>query len=1619
MHWKAALSLLAILSICALPATADWDDSQPFKWVQHPDLDTTGIDVMASYDQNLADDFECTVTGPLTDIHIWGSWFHDILPEQGDPRGVTFYLSIYADIPAEQSPNGYSQPGDMLWQTTFQPGSFQVREWRTDIEEGWMEYPDLYEFPGDTVCWQYNFFMDPVQAFIQRGTVDEPIVYWLGVTAVPVDGAARFGWKTSLEHWNDDAVWGFRPDPPGGPWEELRYPPQHPMERESIDLAFVITGGAEPQELDFGDAPDQPYPTLAASFGASHVVTPNLHLGLTVDAEPDGQPDGTATGDDINLLYPGLPNDEDGVTFTSPLTIGSMATVDVFSTGGGLLNAWIDFMGNGNWTDPVDQIFVDLPLAPGMNSLSFMVPAGIPPVGRTFSRFRLSSLAGLGPRGAAPDGEVEDHETFINAPREIDFGDAPDGPYPTLAANLGASHDINPNFFLGGQIDSEPNGQPHPNALGDDLAGVNDEDGVIPTSGFLVGQPATVDVFLSGASGTLNAWMDFNANGFWGDPGEQIFLDVPLVGGVNPLGFNIPASAVSGVPIFARYRLSTALGISWDKHLPDGEVEDYEYFIDMPRELDFGDAPDPSYQTLMASNGAYHFVTPNLTLGLTIDVEPDGQPDANAMGDDNNLLYPGVPDDEDGVVFTTTMVPGQPAAVTVTCSAPGYLQVWFDFDVDGTWAQPGEQVAIDLAVVAGPNPVNFIVPVGTPINTWSFARFRLSTSRGIPYFGPAPDGEVEDYHVYFPEPVNYKWRQRPDLETTGIDINASRSFVLADDFLCRVTGPITEIHLWASWLNDWLPFQGNPLAMDVTLSIHADIPAGTDGIEWSRPGELLWLRSSPAGAFDAVPYATDLREGWMNPPVDWDPVGDTVCWEYFFPTPEPENFWQLGDPDAPVVYWLDVKAEPHDPDAWFGWKTSLDHWNDDAVWGRGDEPYAGPWEELRYPVQHPFAGESIDLAFALVGEEKPLEMDFGDAPDPTYPTVLASNGARHVITLGLGLGNLIDPEPNGQPDAAATGDDNSGLPDEDGVTFLTPFIPGQQATIQVDLLGNGVLQAWCDWNANGSWADAGEQFVVDWALVAGSHQFAVNVPASAVPGAVSFMRFRYSTQRGLTEFGPAPDGEVEDHMVRFDEPQTYKWIQNPDLDLTGIDVNASRGFVLADDFLCTMTGPITQVQIWGSWFNDQLPFQGDPLAVEFTLSIHADIPAGVDGIDWSRPGDMLWEWRYPAGAFEVVPFATDLREGWMDPPDAWNPLGDTVCWQYTFDIRPPEAFWQMGDPRDPVIYWLDLQARPLDESAMFGWKTSLDHWNDDAVWGRGEEPYLGPWDELRYPPQHPFSPESIDLAFRIQGEQAQIDQDFGDAPDPRYPTLLASSGARHMIVPGVQLGPRIDPEADGQPTAAADGDDTAGVDDEDGVVFLSPLGVGQITFVDVETTVPGNLNLWIDFGRDGSWNEPGDHVLVDVFVPGGVVNHAIPTPQTALQGLSYARFRFSSQLGLGPTGPAVDGEVEDYAVSIFIPTGNEPATPKRVQLHQNVPNPFNPHTTISYELPRRMDVQLAVYDLRGGLVKILVGESVEQGIHEVRWNGRDQQGRNVASGIYVVRLLTEEVTQSTKITLVR
>jgi hypothetical protein len=102
-------------------------------------------------------------------------------------------------------------------------------------------------------------------------------------------------------------------------------------------------------------------------------------------------------------------------------------------------------------------------------------------------------------------------------------------------------------------------------------------------------------------------------------------------------------------------------------------------------------------------------------------------------------------------------------------------------------------------------------------------------------------------------------------------------------------------------------------------------------------------------------------------------------------------------------------------------------------------------------------------------------------------------------------------------------------------------------------------------------------------------------------------------------------------------------------------------------------------------------------------------------------------------------------------------------------------------------------------------------------------------------------------------------------------------------------------------------------------------------------------------------------------------------------------------------------------------SGVEPEIPNlKTHLFEAYPNPFNPHTTIAFEFPKRESVTLRVFDLSGRLVRSLItAELHTPGRHEVVWNGRDDSGRQVASGTYFYRLETGNYSETKRMALIK
>ncbi len=186
----------------------------------------------------IGDDWMCSETGYVEDIHFWVSWKEDIVPQNLD---IEFHVRIFSDIPAADSYTGYSMPGTLLWQSTFAPGSY-VYEEVFEHPQGWLRPipPNAGHSLWDhEICYKVDILNIP-DPFLQT----EGTVYWLVLSADMSETVPQIGWKTSLDHFNDVAVW-YNPPSAWG-WQPLL----DPITQHGLSLAFVINGTPVPPTFD-------------------------------------------------------------------------------------------------------------------------------------------------------------------------------------------------------------------------------------------------------------------------------------------------------------------------------------------------------------------------------------------------------------------------------------------------------------------------------------------------------------------------------------------------------------------------------------------------------------------------------------------------------------------------------------------------------------------------------------------------------------------------------------------------------------------------------------------------------------------------------------------------------------------------------------------------------------------------------------------------------------------------------------------------------------------------------------------------------------------------------------------------------------------------------------------------------------------------------------------------------------------------------------------------------------------------------------------------------------------------------------------------------------------------
>ncbi|MCK5839169.1 MAG: exo-alpha-sialidase, partial [Bacteroidales bacterium] len=839
---------------------------------------------------------------------------------------------------------------------------------------------------------------------------------------------------------------------------------KNPVNFSTLCIIFLLlTTLTYSQTIDYGDAPDPKYPnlsiiypTLIVNGGASHQLDQSTFLGTLCDAELDGQPHPHAQGDD-NLGV----NDDDGVAFTSLLTPGSLASVFITASVSGFLNAWIDFNFNGSWADPGEQIFIDASLGSGANTLVFTVP-GTAVNSISYARFRFSLLGGISFNGPAPDGEVEDYEVIIGEP--YDFGDAPDPNYPTLALNNGAAHLMDGITYMGIDVDAEPDGQPVTNAVGDDQDGNDDNDGVVFNSWLDPGFNASVIVIAS-VAGFLDAWIDYNNDGDWADAGEQIFTSTPLGAGYNNLTFLVDATAATGLT-YTRFRFSSTGGLTPTGLAPDGEVEDYQLFIGFP--IIFPGIiidPDPTYKHVQ--NEISLTLLLNTSCGDVLAAAYNDHPYAGGPGlgisynhsntggiwNNTHLAYPQNP--YGGCQFLDAFDP--------TITKDSYDNLYAAFISSSFYWNPAPATGIyvckstDYGVSWGA-PVTVATngyPTSNPDANYRFNDRCQITADIYPvsnHYNNIYLVWIKDRGLNQPLPYGDIYFSR----STDAGVTFSQEITLNNPSNNMGNMPIPTVAkdgtLYVCWVDCDVTIQtGDPNA-DMRFNVSSDggVTWGTDtfiatfdlpprnlnNLLETRVFGASVIRAHPsnpnilyivyaadpdgAGADESDIYfikSTDGGTSWSSTPIRVN--DDNTTYDQILP-------WMEVKPNGIIdIAWYDRRNDPLDViwDVYFS--NSTDGGNSfstnipisQAPFTTPNTPLSGRWMgeylglAVDYPIAHSVHTTDVfdplgDICWVIT-ENPELDIDWGDAPDPTYPTQFHNNGARHTIDNITYLGQTV------------------------------------------------------------------------------------------------------------------------------------------------------------------------------------------------------------------------------------------------------------------------------------------------------------------------------------------------------------------------------------------------------------------------------------------------------------------------------------------------------------------------------------------------------------------------------------------------------------------------------------
>ena len=1313
----------------------------------------------------------------------------------------------------------------------------------------------------------------------------------------------------------------------GNTFARFRYTP--PVKNSSGLLVDPLTGptgvatGGEVEDYqislvdtlrDYGDAPAS-YGTLAADDGAVHKMVNELYLGATVDQELDGRPSDDARGDDAHGLIdntgeePVVIDDEDGVQFTHWLVPGRTASVTVTaSEGGGYLNAWIDFNGDGDMLDAGEKIADGLAMLAGENVVAFAVPAGAV-VGETFARFRLSTDQFLAPTGQASDGEVEDYQVLVTSqPR--DYGDAPRTYWTVENSEKANAHLI--------------------------LAGRNND--MLITAVVPGAEMNDVKIIVVNDRATGN-----EAIATYDDTAKELTIDVDpqkttaatVVAAIN---------AQVGTVFSAELNDLADTGNDGSGLLPmKGAVGTTAHGAD-------GSGTDAAYHILWSA-GSSLGIQDAIYLGSSVDAELDGQPNNTATGDDDSEL-----DDEDGVTLPDSFTAGTTATFDVNVHLgdheTAYLHGWIDFDQDGLFSDD-EKILFGTAITAGSLDTegNLTVTVNVPMTALAgktYARFRISTDASLSYNGPANGGEMEDYQVKI-------------ARGTGViggwvfeDRDSDGNFDTNEDGIPDVIVYLDENGNGVLDVDQY----GNKTEPYV-VSMEDDLTTSDDETGYYSFNGLPGRTTAYTVRFDSATFnrwRTTSPDHTVQFP-DGSHGNDDHSYTIFLEDAETRDEVNFGNYRKPTVTVENVNVVEGDEgftnvqvtlrmvDS-FGSPVTLNYEtlndvatidDDDFVYKKGTvtfDPQDVPpatWDlttltsnatnDYDYGVSGSWvAWEGFDgHDWEIYASQWTKNGGFGD---PVKWTQLTNNETddhfASVCDTGSGV-NVAWVGTDGHDDEIYVVQLASAAGSVPQITRVTTNYYNDQGP----QISESLVVWWAD-DGNGD----GEIFALDLAHLNDDVKPIVNLTDNTLDDrnpVLSGRNIAWTGLRGTYDEIFAFDGENDD----LDDPTVIRVTNNsridqaPQIDEDKIVWEGKVGSTF-EIFVYDMESGST-TQITSNSREDRYP------------------QLSGDNIVWQGHSGSNWEIYLFNTVAQGAPKNISNNPFYEEVPQI---EGNQVVWR-AFTGSTWEVFYYdvNGDGTvSNISSSADYDFNPQISDSIVVWRAN-EGGDFDIVAAVRNQPVATQTVTLRIIGDEKFEADEIfyvnfwaddnELIY-IQNAKAEINilnddgsldygLDLGDAPSP-YPTLLVDNGARHLKNPGIYLGSGVDEEEDGQPTAAADGDDLITSDDEDGVVFASSLAQGTIASVTVTThnTVgAGFLDAWIDFSGDGDWDDSGEHVFNhEQLFTSGATALTFAVPAGAKIGDTYARFRYSSEGSNSYTSQSPDGEVEDYRVTIASkPTG--------------------------------------------------------------------------------------------------